>query len=107
MDYCKLGEVYNIALAHNKKYPNNNSAYHIMTRITEEVGELAEQVNHFEGSGIKKQKYGEPNKDHLAEEMWHVIKCVYQLCEYYGVIEEMQKSIDMKILSYKKQGLIE
>lgn len=102
----ELGQIYEIALAHNIKYPDNNSPYHIMTRIAEEVGELAEQVNHFEGSGIKRQKHGEPNKSHLAEEMWHVIKCIYQLCEYYGVKKEMLNSIHEKISEYKKQGLI-
>jgi NTP pyrophosphatase (non-canonical NTP hydrolase) len=33
-----------------------------MTRLLEECGELAKEVNHFEGTGIKRQKYGEPDK---------------------------------------------
>ncbi len=102
-----IQDIYKIALGNNKRFPNNISPYHIMTRIMEELGELAEQVNHFEGSGIKREKHGQPSRDHLAEEIWHVISCALQLCEYYGVAEEMDISISNWIEKYKKEGYIE
>ena len=38
-------------------------------RILEECGEVASEVNHFEKSGIKTLKHGEPSKQHLADEI--------------------------------------
>lgn len=50
------------------KYPDGMEPFQIMTRMLEEAGELAQQVNHFEGSGIKQKKYGEPDRAKLASE---------------------------------------
>ena len=38
---------------YNKKYPEGNTPFQIITRLCEEAGELASAVNHFEGSGAK------------------------------------------------------
>jgi NTP pyrophosphatase (non-canonical NTP hydrolase) len=38
-----------------------------MTRLLEESGELAQQVNHFEGAGVKREKYGEPDGKNLPK----------------------------------------
>ncbi len=50
-------------------FPNGNTPFMIMTRLLEECGELAEQVNHFEDTGVKRLKHGEPDKTKMAKEV--------------------------------------
>lgn len=37
----------------NRRFLDGNSPYQIMTRLFEECGEVASEVNHFENSGTK------------------------------------------------------
>ena len=44
----------------NHRFPDGNRPDQIMTRLLEEAGELAQQVNHFENSGVKRAKLASP-----------------------------------------------
>lgn len=72
----------------------NDDPFQIVTRLAEETGEIAEQINHFEGIGIKKDKHGEPDKYDLASEVRDVIIVALQIAMRYGVEDELKKSID-------------
>lgn len=86
-----------------QRFPEFNSPFHIITRLMEEGGELAEQVNHFENVGLKREKHGEPDKAKLAKEVQDVIRCALQIAHHYGIEAELDSSIAK---SYK-QVLIE
>ena len=62
-----------------RRFPEGNQPYQIMTRLLEEAGELAKEVNHFEGSGIKAQKYGPPSREDFAKEIKHSCSWRYKL----------------------------
>ena len=81
--------------------------FKIITRLTEECGELAAQVNHFEGSGIKKEKHGLPKKEHLAKEVQDVIRCALQIADYYQIDKELMESIEKSYQSLKEEKLID
>lgn len=72
----------------------NDDPFQIVTRLAEETGEIAEQINHFEGIGVKKDKHGEPDKYDLASEVRDVIIVALQVAMRYGVEVELKKSID-------------
>lgn len=74
----------------------NNEPFQIITRLTEEVGELAEQVNHFEGQGIKNDKHGSPSKKELAREVQDVMRMALQIADYYECKEELKESIEKR-----------
>jgi NTP pyrophosphatase (non-canonical NTP hydrolase) len=95
----------NKGLAH--VFPHGNTPFQIMTRLLEECGELAQQVNHFENTGVKRKKHGEPDRAKLAKEVQDVLRCVFQLVEYYGLEEELAASIEKSYQQQKKEGLIE
>ncbi len=57
-----MDKLYLIAKGLNKKFPIGNEPFQITTRILEECGEVAKEVNHWENSGVKVKKYGEPKK---------------------------------------------
>jgi NTP pyrophosphatase (non-canonical NTP hydrolase) len=77
-----------------------------MTRLLEECGELAQQVNHFEASGIKHQKHGEPDKTKLAKEVMDVLRAAYQVALYYDIEQELQNTIEQSYLLMVREGLI-
>jgi len=68
---------------------------------------LAKEINHFEGQGLKREKYGEPNKDHLAKEVQDVMRSALQVVLYYQIEAELANSIEQAYQRMKSEGLIE
>lgn len=77
------------------------------TRLLEECGEVAKEINHWEDSGIKHQKYGEPSKEKLANEIRQSIVELFKIAEYYSIQIELEESINHSIQQSKDEGLIE
>ncbi len=89
-----------------KRFPNSESPFQIITRLAEECGELAAEVNHFENSGIKRQKHGQPDRVKLAKEVQDVLRCALQIAAYYGIEAELEASINRSYAQMKADGLI-
>ncbi len=102
-----LDKIYKITDSLEKKFPDGNDPFKIITRLTEECGELASQINHFENTGVKKQKHGSPDKKKLAKEAQDVLRCTLQLCKYYNAEKELKASIEESYQRLKKEGLID
>ncbi len=90
-----------------RKFPNGNEPYQIMTRLLEEAGELAQQVNHFEHSGIKRAKYGEPDRAHLAQEAKGVLLTLFQVVAYYALTPELQTSLEQTLARLRGDGFVD
>ena len=91
----------------SKRFPHGEDPFQMVTRLAEECGELAAQVNHFEGSGVKGQKHGEPDRAKLAKEVQDVLRCALRLATYYGIEAELEASISRSYEQMKAEGLIE
>ena len=90
----------------NTRFVDGNAPFQIISRLCEEAGELAKTVNHFEGTGIKRQKYGEPDRMHLAKEVQDVIRAALSVAQYYGIEAELQVSIDDSYHKLMNEGHI-
>ena len=90
----------------NNKFPQGNEPFKIMTRLLEECGELAAEVNHFEGEGLKIEKHGEPDKEKMAGEIKNLIWCVMQLAVYYGIENQVRETIEQSYKKLVKNGYI-
>ena len=101
-----MEKLYLLAKGYTNRFPNGNEPYQITTRLLEECGEVASEVNHFEKSGIKSLKHGEPSKQHLADEIKQAVNALMQLAVYYNVENELEKSIDVSLEKMKNEGLI-
>lgn len=100
----KLDKLYAITLGLNRRFPAGNEPFQMMTRLLEESGELAKDVNHFEDTGIKREKYGPPDKSHLAKEVLDVLRCALQVAVYYGVETELEAHIQNSYQRLKNEG---
>lgn len=78
----------------------------MMTRLLEECGELAKEINHFEGTGVKRQKYGEPDRNHLAKEAMDVMGCVLQVVVYYNLEPELERVLSASVERLKQEGFL-
>ena len=102
-----LNKIYAINRGLNRRFPDGNSAFKILSRLLEECGELAKDVNHFEDTGIKRQKYGEPDRSHLAKEIQDVLRSTLAIAQYYGVEAELESSVEFYYQRMIAEGLIE
>ncbi len=93
-----------VAKGLNKRFPDGNQPFQIITRLAEECGELAREVNVWEGTGIKRQKHGAPSKEKLAGEVKNVLTCALQVALYYEVEEELSESIRTSYLRLQSEG---
>lgn len=89
------------------RFPDGEDSFQMMTRLLEECGELAEQVNHFEGVGVKCEKHGKPDRVKLANEIHQVMRAALTVAQYYGVERELQESIETSYGNLKREGHIE
>ena len=48
-----MNKLFELAKLYTRQFPAGNEPYQIVTRILEECGEVAAEVNHFEKSGVK------------------------------------------------------
>ena len=92
-----MERLYKVAAIHTERFPNGNEPYQIVTRVLEECGEVASEVNHFEKSGIKSQKHGELSKQKLADEIKQAMSCLAQLIQYYNIETEFESSLEKSI----------
>jgi NTP pyrophosphatase (non-canonical NTP hydrolase) len=91
----------------NARFPDGGNPFQLVTRLAEECGEVAREVNHFEGTGVKAEKHGAPDKQHLAKEIRDVLLCALQIAEYYGVEAELEDVVNTSIERARAEGLIE
>ena len=96
-----------VARGFSLRFPGSDDPFQIMTRLLEECGELAQQVNHFEGSGVKREKHGEPDRAQLAQEIRDVLTCVARVIDHYHVEAEVAASIEWVYQRLKNEGFIE
>jgi NTP pyrophosphatase (non-canonical NTP hydrolase) len=89
-----------------RKFPNGVEPYQIMTRLLEEGGELAQQVNHFESSGVKRNKHGEPDRAKLAQEAKGVLITLFQIVDYYKLETELQTSLELTLAGLRNDGFL-
>jgi len=102
-----IGKLPTVSKGMKHRFPEGFEPFQIMTRLLEECGELAQEVNHFEGSGVKRQKYGDPDKTRLAHELMQVLRCAYEVAIYYGIEPELEADLEQAYQRLKAEGHID
>ncbi len=98
---------YKMVEASNKKFPKGVEPYQMATRLLEECGEVASEINLWEDSGIKRQKHGDPKKENLANELRQAITELFKIAKYYNVEKELEESIENSLQRSRAGGLID
>ena len=103
----KMERFYKMVEASNKRFPRGVEPYQMVTRLMEECGEVAAEVNLWEDSGVKRMKHGDPKKEDLANELRQAICELFKIAKYYGVEKELEDSIERSLARSRAEGLIE
>lgn len=102
-----IDKLYKIAEALNVRFADGDDPFNIVTRLAEECGEVATEINHFEGMGVKARKPGPPDRTKLAQELVHVIGAVLHLAIHYRVQAELAAYVDQAYRRVVGEGLVE
>lgn len=95
-----------LALGLNHRFPEGNEAFQITTRLLEECGEVAKEVNRLEKSGTKVLRHGNGTKEDLASEIKDAMNALMQLAIYYDAVEQVQVAIAKSIEQLSQEGHI-
>lgn len=95
-----------LAKGMNHRFPEGNEPFQITTRILEECGEVAQEVNRLEKSGTKVLRRGNGTKEDLAGEIKDAMNALMQLAIYYDAEELVQEAIAKSIEQLKGEGHI-
>ncbi len=81
-----MKKIYMIAKGLNNRFGGDDDPFRITTRLLEEAGEVASEVNHLERCGLKKEKAGEPDRKKLAKELQQVSLIDGKQCHYFHLM---------------------
>ena len=98
---------YKMVEASNKRFPEGVKPFQMATRLLEECGEIASEINLWEDSGIKRQKHGDPKKEDIANEIRQAMVELVKIARCYHVEDELEASIQNSLERSKAEGLIE
>lgn len=101
-----MERLYKMVEASNKRFPNGVQPFQMATRLLEECGEIASEINLWEDSGIKRQKHGAPRKENIANEIRQAMVELAKIAVYYHVEEELEQSIQHSLAQSREEGLI-
>ena len=102
-----IEELYKIAEGLNNRFQDGDDPFYIVTRLAEECGEVASQVNHFERKGVKAQKLGAPDRAAFAKELQDVMRAVLQLAIHYDMRSELAASVEKSYREIVIEGVID
>ena len=102
-----IEKLYKIAEGLNNHFKDGDDPFYIVTRLAEECGEVASQVNHFERKGVKASKLGAPDRAAFAKELQDVMRALVQLAIHYELESELEASIDKSYQEIVIQGLVD
>jgi len=102
-----LENLWLISTGLSRRFPEGEEPFQMMTRLLEECGELAEQVNHFEGSGVKRAKLGEPSKAKMAKEVQNVLTCALRIAQHYELETELEAAIAASCQRLRNGGYLD
>jgi NTP pyrophosphatase (non-canonical NTP hydrolase) len=89
-----------------RRFPDGVAPFKIIARLAEECGELSAEVQRWEGMGVKREKHGPPDRDHLAKEVMDVLRAALAVAEYYAVEAELDAALDRAIEAGVDQRLV-
>ncbi|MEZ4865157.1 MAG: MazG nucleotide pyrophosphohydrolase domain-containing protein [Caldilineaceae bacterium] len=102
-----IDKLYKIVEGLNNRFPDGRDPFMIVTRLAEECGEVAAEVNHFERKGRKVEALGAPDRQKFAKELQDVMRAVLDLAQYYALQDELAQSIDHYYQRVVAEGLVE
>ncbi|MFG1995288.1 hypothetical protein ACGFJ7_35465 [Actinoplanes sp. NPDC048988] len=69
------------------KFPKKHGAFERVVQLAEETGEVAEQINIWAGTGLKREKHGEFVPQNLATELADVMRVAAGIAVELNIVD--------------------
>jgi NTP pyrophosphatase (non-canonical NTP hydrolase) len=89
-----IDKIVEINNSRDERFTSRLTPFTIITRLVEESGELAKEINRFEQQGSKLLRREKGNKETIAHEITDVLAAAIHLAQYYNCVDLVLKSID-------------
>lgn len=96
-----------IVEAQKRRFPEGLDPFKMTTRLLEECGELAGEVQIWEDEGLKRSKHGEPDRQRTAKEIMDVLTAALTIADHYGLVGEVAKRVELSIALATSDGLLD
>ena len=88
-----LDDLWLSTLALKRRFRQGHDPFKMVARLAEECGELAAEVQHWESEGLKRERLGKPDPTHTAKEVMDVLRAALAIADYYGLHEQLERTI--------------
>lgn len=95
-----------IVEAQKRRFPDGLEPFKTVTRLVEECGELATEVQLWENSGLKRSKHGEPDRARTAKEVMDVLTAALTIADFYGLMEDVANRVELSIARAASDGFL-
>ncbi len=85
----RLDQLYEISTHYARRFPEGDTPLGYLSRLTEELGEIAVEVQRLEGAPAKVAKHGHGNLPDLASEVEDLIHTALGLIQHYQAEAEL------------------
>jgi hypothetical protein len=89
------------------RFPDHNGPFERLARLLEEAGELAQQVNHAEGTGVKVAKHGPFDPAKMVKEIEDVLRTALGIAVHYDLVDDVRVGIAAHYAQHVALGLID
>lgn len=100
----EMEKIFEITRAADTKF-GMTGPFEVLARLTEELGEIASEVNAIEGSKSKLEK-GESGSE-LPAEMVDLLKALAALIDHYDLLDQVNERIRQSHQRWRDDGYIE
>jgi hypothetical protein len=89
------------------RFPDHNGPFERLARLLEEAGELAQQVNHAEGTGVKLARQGPFDPAKIVKEIEDVLRTALGIAVHYDLVDDVRAGIAAHYADHVALGLID
>ena len=93
-----------IVEAQKRRFPGGCEPFKMTTRLLEECGELATEVQVWEDEGLKRSKHGEPDRAKTAKEIVDVLTAALTIADHYGLVDDVARRVEFSIMRASLDG---
>lgn len=86
-----------IVEAQKRRFPRGLDPFKMLSRLLEECGELATEVQVWEDEGLKRAKHGVPDRDRLAGEIVNVLTATLTVADHYDVMLDVAQRVERSV----------
>ena len=93
-----------VVLGQRRQFPGGSEPFKMVTRLAEECGEVAAEVQRWEGEGLKRAKHGPADRSSMAKELMDLLTCALTIVEHYGLGDDLRARIELSISRATEDG---